>query len=459
MSHLDESERLGAMAVEYVAHKALVPDSRNTRKHPKAQLVKLEASIREFGFNAPILIDEDNKVIAGHARLVVAQALGMGSIPCVRVTHLSAVQRRALSIADNRIAEQAEWDPEALKAEFAALCTMEFPLELTGFATAEIDIILDAPLVTMSPTSDPADVFAPPDRSAPAASLPGDCWLLGNHRLYCGNALELQSYEEVLGGHRAAMVITDPPFNVSIQGHVSGLGKAAHREFAMASGEMSPDEFTNFLRQAMDLMVRFSTDGSIHFIFMDWRHIREITTAGAAAYSEFKALCVWNKTNGGMGSLYRSKHELVFVYKNGTAPHCNNVQLGKYGRYRTNVWDYAGANAFGRDRDTDLASHPTTKSVALIADAIRDCSKRGDVILDPFAGSGTILLAAERTGRKAAAIELDPHYVDTAIKRWQEAVGAQATLSNTGQTFAEVTVDRGRNAIPPSALHGEADDD
>lgn len=442
MSRLDESKRLGAMAIEYVAYAALVPDPRNTRKHPKAQLVKLEASIREFGLNAPILIDEENNVIAGHARLLVAEALGIGSIPCVRITDLSAAQKRALSIADNRIAEQAEWDPEALKAEFAALCAMEFPVELTGFATAEIDIILDTPLMVAPSAADPADVFAPPDRNASAVSRPGDGWLLGNHRLYCGDSLVAQPYDEVLGEHRAAMVITDPPFNVPIQGHVSGLGKATHREFAMASGEMSPEEFTDFVRTGMNLMVRFSADGSLHFIFMDWRHAGEITAAGASAYSEFKALCVWNKNNGGMDSLYRSKHELVFVYKNGSAPHCNNVQLGKHGRYRTNVWDYAGVNTFGRNRDADLAAHPTVKPVGLVADAIRDCSKRGDVILDPFAGSGTILLAAERTGRKAAAIELDPHYVDTAINRWQEATGAQATLASTGQTFTQVAADR-----------------
>lgn len=442
MPRLDESKRLGTMAIEYVAYAALVPDTRNTRKHPKAQLVKLEASIREFGFNAPILIDEENKVIAGHARLVVAEALAMTSIPCIRATHLSSSQRRALSIADNRIAEQAEWDPEALKAEFSALCAMEFPVELTGFATAEIDIILETPLATASSVADPADDFASPDRDAPAASQLGDHWLLGNHHLYCGDSLKPESFEELMGPRRAAMVITDPPFNVRIQGHVSGLGKTIHREFAMASGEMSPNEFTDFLEQGMDLMVQFSTDGSLHFIFMDWRHISEITTAAKKAYSEFKALCVWNKTNAGMGSLYRSKHELIFVYKNGTAPHCNNVQLGKHGRYRTSVWDHAGVNSFGRNRDADLAAHPTVKPVGLIADAIRDCSKRGDIILDAFAGSGGILLAAERTGRKAAAIELDPHYVDTAIKRWQDATGAHAILSGTGQTFAEAAAER-----------------
>jgi DNA modification methylase len=420
----------------------LLPDARNTRKHPKAQLVKLEAAVRELGFNAPILIDEQNKIIAGHARLLVAETLGMKTVPCVRLTHLTASQRRALAIADNRIAEQAEWDPEALRAEFLSLGELEFPLELTGFATAEIDIILDTPLAVASAAADTADQFAEPNREAPAVTRSGDLWLLGSHGLHCGDALNAASYEALLGERRAAMVITDPPFNVPIQGHVSGLGKARHPEFVMASGEMSAEEFTRFLRQTMDLMVRFSADGSLHFIFMDWRHIGEITTAAAGAYAECKALCVWNKTNGGMGSLYRSKHELVFVYKKGSAPHCNNVQLGRHGRYRTNVWDYAGANTFGRHRDADLACHPTVKPVGLVADAIRDCSKRGDIILDPFAGSGTILLAAERTGRKAAAMELDPLYVDTAIKRWQEHTGRQATLSGSGQNFAEVAAER-----------------
>ena len=457
MLHSNANEQLGTLAIEYVAVDALIPDPRNTRVHPKAQLVKLQASIAEFGLNTPILIDEDNMLIAGHARLMAAKTLEIHTVPCIRITHLSTLQRRVLSIADNKIAEQAVWDPEALKAEFAALCTFEFPVELTGFNTAEIDIIFDTPLVSAVSVSGPADAVALPDQNLSAITRTGDCWVLGNHRLFCGDSLKPESYAEVTGGRRAAMVITDVPYNVPINGHVSGLGKASHREFAMASGEMSSDEFTKFLQTAMELMVQCSTDGSLHFIFMDWRHIREITTAGAATYSECKALCVWNKTNGGMGSLYRSKHELVFVYKNGFAPHCNNVQLGKHGRYRTNVWDYAGANTFGRDRDADLAAHPTVKPVGMIADAIRDCSKRGDLILDPFAGSGTILLAAERTGRNAAAIELDPRYVDTAIKRWQAATDKHATLLSSGQTFAQVEEERGRNDTLPLAAKGEAE--
>lgn len=434
--------------IEYLATSALVADPRNSRKHPKAQLVRLEAAIREFGLNVPILIDEQNSIIAGHARLAAAEALGMEQVPCIRLTHLTPPQKRALAIADNRIAELAEWDPEALRAEFSALCELEFPVELTGFETAEIDLILETPTVGEAGSSDPADFVAEPDRTSTSVSRHGDCWLMGNHRLYCGDALAPNSYEAVLAGGQAAMAITDPPYNVPINGHVTGLGKTKHREFVMASGEMSKEAFTAFLKCAMENMVRFSVDGSIHFIFMDWRHICELTTAGAETYTELKALCIFNKSNGGLGSLYRSKHELIFVYKNGTAPHQNNIQLGKHGRYRTNVWDYAGVNTFGRTRDADLAAHPTVKPVALIADAIRDCSKRGDVILDPFAGSGTIFLAAERTGRRAAAIELDPHYVDTAVRRWQQATGKAATLSDTGDSFDEVAAKRSSELRP-----------
>lgn len=442
------------LQVQYLPTSSLQPDPGNARNHSQRQLVRLKAVVAEFGFTNPILIDENTMVIAGHARLEVAHMLGMETVPCLRLEHLSASQKTALALADNKIGDMSEFDPERLAVQLSQLCAVDFNIEMTGFETAEVDILLETQLTTGTSATDPADVFSPADRAAPAVSRRGDCWVLGHHKLYCGDSLIAQSYESVLGEHRAAMIITDPPFNVPIQGHVSGLGKATHREFAMASGEMSPEEFTNFLRTEMNLMVRFSIDGSLHFIFMDWRHVAEITTAGASTYSEFKALCIWNKNNGGMGSLYRSKHELVFVYKNGSAPHCNNVQLGKHGRYRTNVWDYAGANTFGRNRDADLAAHPTVKPVALVADAIRDCSRRGDIILDPFAGSGTILLAAERTGRKAAAIELDPHYVDTAIKRWQAATGAQATLSSTGQTFAEVTADREGKADPAAASIG-----
>ena len=238
-----------------------------------------------------------------------------------------------------------------------------------------------------------------------------------------------------MNGDKAQMIFTDPPYNVPIDGHVSGLGKVTHREFACASGEMSKSQFTDFLQETFGHLANNSVDGSIHFVCMDWRHIIEVTAAGDASYSELKNLCVWNKTNGGMGSLYRSKHELVFIYKNGKACHINNVELGRHGRYRTNVWDYAGANAFSTHRDEDLLLHPTVKPTALISDAILDCSKRKGLILDPFGGSGSTLIAAEKTGRAARIIELDAHYVDVIIKRWQTLTSGNAVHAETSETF------------------------
>ena len=427
------------LSIEYLATSSLKPDPQNARKHQKRQHVRLMAVINEFGFTNPILIDERFKVIAGHARLEAAKALRMERVPCIQLHHLNEAQKTALAIADNKLGDMSHFDPELLAKQLADLCAIDFTIELTGFETAEVDILLEPPKIS---ATDPADSFTAPDFNAVPVSQAGDIWMLNEHRLLCANAVEAEAYARVLRSQRADMVFADPPYNVPIQGHVSGLGRSRHGEFAMASGEMSPDEFTRFLSTYMGHLTRFSTDGSIHFHCMDWRHLREILDAGDAVYTELKALCIWNKTNGGMGSLYRSKHELVLVYKSGTAPHVNNVELGRHGRYRTNVWDYAGANTFRSGRDEDLALHPTVKPVSLVADAIRDCSKRGSLVLDPFAGSGTTILAAERTGRRAAAIELDPHYVDTAIRRWQALTGGKAILGDDGSCFDDIALSR-----------------
>ncbi|MEQ1611449.1 MAG: site-specific DNA-methyltransferase [Hyphomicrobiaceae bacterium] len=233
------------------------------------------------------------------------------------------------------------------------------------------------------------------------------------------------------------MVFTDPPYNVRIDGHVSGLGKTQHREFAMASGEMSVSEFTAFLKSVFSNLVEASTDGAIHFVAMDWRHMTEVPEAGRTTYTELKNLCVWSKTNGGMGSLYRSQHELFFVFKSGTAPHINNVELGKHGRYRTNVWTYAGANTFSATRDDDLAMHPTVKPVVLVSDAILDCSRRKGVVLDAFAGSGTTLVAAHKAGRLGYGIELDPLYCDVILRRLAKVTGLEPKNLVTGRSFTE----------------------
>ena len=360
----------------------------------------------------------------------------MSDIPTVRVDHLSPAQIRAYVIADNKLAENAGWDRNLLALELQELSVeLHFDVTVTGFETAEIDLLIGELGQTESEEDDNVPKI---DRSKPAISRLGDLWRLGDHALFCGDALDKVSYRTLLGSKKAQMVFTDPPYNVPIAGHVSGKGKVTHREFAMASGEMTSAEFTKFLTTTFDRLKAFSTDGSIHFICMDWRHIQEVLAA-SASYSELKNLCVWAKTNAGMGSLYRSQHELVFVFKSGKAPHINNVELGLFGRIRTNIWNYAGVNAFGNERDAELAMHPTVKPLALVADAILDCSKRGSIVLDAFAGSGTTLIAAEKTGRRGFGIELDPYYVDTIIRRFAEAYDVNAVHTQTGTTFEQMS--------------------
>lgn len=428
-----------SVQVEYVCTSSLVPDPRNARIHSRRQIAKFKSIVAAYGFTNPVLIDEKSKVLAGHLRVLTAKALDMEEIPCIRLTHLSEAQKIGLAIADNKMSDESQFDPGALSKLLAELDGLDFQIELTGFDTAEIDMILAAPTIS---TDDPADMAVDPDGTTAPVTRVSDLWALGSHRLLCGNALNPADYELLLGDDKAEMVFTDPPYNLKINGHVSGLGKARHAEFAMASGELSSDDFLGFLKTTAANLCTFSTDGSIHFICMDWRHTWEISEAGKAKYSELKAVCVWNKTNGGMGSFYRSKHELIFVFKNGSAPHVNNIDLGRTGRYRTNVWDYPGVNTFGASRDNDLSIHPTVKPVALVADAIRDCSKRDAIILDPFAGSGTTILAAERTRRRAACMEIDPGYVDAAIRRWQTLAGETAILTDDGRSFDEVAASR-----------------
>jgi DNA modification methylase len=368
----------------------------------------------------------------GMAGLRRQKLLRLETVPTIRLSDLSEAQKRAYILADNKLAENASWDNDllAIELQFLIDTDLEFDVTVTGFEMGEIDILLDA---DNDDGAVPETIPAPDP--GPPVSRPGDLWLLGEHRLYCGDALEAAPYEAVLAGVKADLVFTDPPYNVPITGHVCGKGAIKHDEFAMASGEMSPVQFEAFLAQVFDRLIAASRYGSVHYICMDWRHMGEIIAAGSDRYAELKNLCVWAKDNGGMGSLYRSPHELVFVFKNGKAPHINNVELGRYGRNRTNVWRYAGVNSFGRGRLEDLAAHPTVKPTAMVADAIKDCSNRGDLVLDPFCGSGAILLAAQETGRRAAAIELDPKYVDVAIRRFEEKTGITATLASTGECF------------------------
>lgn len=421
----------------------LVPRAGNPRTHSKAQIEQIATSIRTFGFTNPVLIADNDGIIAGHGRFEAAKLLGLTEVPTIRLADMSEAQVRAYVIADNRLAENAGWDPDLLAIELGYLSKLEldFEVTVTGFSLPEIDILIGQHDAHANDAAMAAADDIPPRSEGPAVTRAGDVWILGNHRLICGNALEAETYTRLLGTERAQMVFTDPPYNVPIAGHVMGLGQIQHREFAMASGEMSRDEFTAFLRTVFGHMVAASVDGALHFLCMDWRHMGELLAAGDSAYSELKNLCVWAKTNGGMGSLYRSQHELVFVFKAGTERHINNVELGRHGRYRTNVWTYPGVNSFGANRE-HLELHPTVKPVDLVADAIRDCSHRKGIVLDAFVGSGTTLVAAELTGRQGRGIEIDPAYCDVTVERLLATFGLGAILEATGQTFAEVAEHR-----------------
>lgn len=429
-----------ALKLEYRPPTALKAAERNARTHSKKQIAQIAASIQQFGFVNPVLVDADGAIVAGHGRVEAAKSIGMVTVPTIQLDHLNPAERRAYLLADNRLAELAGWDQETLAIELAELSTLEieFDLEITGFETADIDQIIGGGKPTHEPDEPPEDL----EPQTAVVSKVGDLWHLGEHRLLCADAREPGSYATLLNGQKAQMVFTDPPYNVPISGHVGGLGKVKHREFAMASGEMSEAEFTEFLTNVLGNLAAVSADGSIHYVCMDWRHIQEVLSAGNAAYTKLKNLCVWNKDNGGMGTFYRSKHELVFVFKNGKGEHINNFGLGEKGRYRTNVWDYAGANTLRPERMDELAMHPTVKPVALVADAIKDCSKRGGIVLDAFGGSGTTLIAAERTGRRGYLLELDPAYVDVTIRRWQARTGQKAVHQELKTTFDDLAIER-----------------
>jgi DNA modification methylase len=419
---------------------ALKPRESNPRTHSKKQLEQIARAITQFGFTNPVLVDDSNGIIAGHGRVAAAKLVGLSQVPTVRLSAMSEAEIRAYVIADNKLAENAGWDRNLLGLEFQYLSSLDidFDATLTGFEFPEIDLLIGE--IDIANSNDPADAEIPLP-AGPAVTRLGDIWQIGTHRLICGDSTQRETYQQLLGDARAQLVFTDPPYNVPIAGHVGGLGGVQHREFAMASGEMSQSEFTAFLTSVFAHLAEFSNDGSIHFQCMDWRHVDEILQAGRNAYSELKNICIWAKTNGGMGSLYRSQHEFVFVYKSGTQPHINNVELGKHGRYRTNVWNYSGVNSFGTDR-SDLALHPTVKPVALVADAIRDCSHRKGIVLDAFAGSGTTLIAAEQTGRRGYGIEIDPLYCDVTVRRLRAVCGLEATLAASGKSFQDIEAER-----------------
>ena len=424
-------------SIEMLPPAQLKPYPRNARTHSKKQIRQLTASIERFGFTNPVLVDEGDQIIAGHGRVAAAVRIGLARVPVLRISHLSEVDKRAYILADNRLAEKAGWDREVLALELGELCELlPDEIDITGFETGEVDLLLS----DLDDTPDPADEV-PAIASAVPVTRTGDLWQLGPHRLICGDARVGAVYARLMAGERAEMVFTDPPYNVPIQGHVLGRG-ASHREFAFASGEMNSAQFTAFLAEALGAAAEHSVDGSIHYVCMDWRHVAELIAAGTFVYTELKNICVWVKTNAGQGSFYRSQHEFVGVFKKGSAPHLNTFELGQHGRTRTNVWTYAGVNTFRAGRMDELAMHPTVKPVALVADAMKDCSRRKGLVLDPFMGSGTTIMAGEKVGRRVNGIECDPAYIDVAIRRWQAFTRKDAILDATGQTFEEVQAER-----------------
>ena len=437
--------------VDQTAIADLAPYFNASRIHSEKSIARLAEGIAEFGFIVPVVIDADRGIIAGHGRVEAAKRLGLKTVPTICADHLSPAQVKAYRIADNRLAELSNWNEEALSIEFAELADLklegaiDFDLMITGFDTPEIDLIIGG---AGGAAPEAPETVEEPDRQNPAITRPGDVWILGPHRIFCGDALEAQSYDIMLDGDTVRMAFTDPPYNVPVNGHVRSGNAGAHREFAMASGEMSETEFRGFLVSSLAHLYERLVEGGIAMVCMDWRHVEELIATGKAVGFELINLCVWNKTNGGMGSLYRSKHELLCIFRKPGASHVNNVELGRHGRNRTNVWDYAGVNTFGSGREADLVDHPTVKPTALVADAILDVSHRGDIVLDVFGGSGATLLAAEKTGRRARLIELDPLYVDVAIRRWQEMTGKTAVHALSGETFEA----RARAAAAPSEM-------
>jgi len=417
------------------------PARRNARTHSRSQIRKIADSIERFGFVTPILIDREGRIVAGHGRWQAAKLLNMAEVPTLVLAHLGPEERRAYAIADNQLAALAGWDRELLSLEIAELeiAMPELDLTVTGFEVEQIEILRDVAGSKMPRAKEEAT----PPIVGPAVTRKGDMWCIGDNRLLCADALQPVSFEQLLGRALADLVITDPPYNVPIAGHVSG--QAIHREFEMASGEMSRSQFQRFLSTVCRQLARYSRSGSLHYLFMDWRSIADLIAAGEEHYAELLNVVVWVKPNGGMGSLYRSRHELVALFRQGSRAHINNIELGANGRNRTNVWEYAGVSGFGSERELG-SLHPTVKNVDMIAEAIRDASHAGDIVVDAFGGSGTTLIAAHRTERRAGLIELDPLYCDVCVGR-ALAEGLAVSLAGTGESFDTVAQRRSQERV------------
>ena len=433
-SPVRRNDILPSLQIERCTTGVLKPHVRKLRKSDPAHIREIANSISALGFNVPLLVGKDNVVLDGDARLEAAKLLGLSSVPCIRVDHLDETEQRLLRLAVNRLGEKGSWDIQELEAEFKELIIAGAPIEISGFGSDEIDQIIIG-----GDASETGDLAPWPGASAVARV--GDLFLLGPHRLICGDAYVPAVTERLMGTDVGRVVLTDEPFNVAVGGHVTG---GDHREFVMASGEMTNEQFLEFNHSWMEAVLPHLIEGGILGTFIDWRGLPIAHTAAIAFGLAPLNLIVWAKTNAGMGSLYRSQHELLPLFKKGSVSHINNISLGRRGRYRTNLWTYPGASSLGSDARKGLQEHPTVKPSVMLQDAIIDLSNRGEVILDPFLGSGSTLIAAENTGRVCCGIELDPLYVDVIIRRYQTVTDKIAVLANTAESFEKVA-DRRRN--------------
>ncbi|UWU90608.1 DNA modification methylase [Bradyrhizobium sp. CB1015] len=405
------------------------PRGRDIRRHPPVQIQKLVECLQAYGPVRPIIIGRDDRVIDGWALALAAKQLGYRDFPVSDISDLSEAKQRGLRVSLNKMPEYAEWNDGELKLEIEEIFALDSNVTL-GFEVGELDAMLD------DGGLDQEDQLPPVDEQAAALCQVGDQFVCGNQIIQVGDALKFDNYTKLLEADRVGMTFMDPPYNVPINGHVTRSNATAHHDFPMGNGEFSSGEFQAFLETSLGHVAKLSRDGSMHYVCMDWRHQRELLAAGDSVFTELKNVCVWNKSIAGMGSLYRSQHEFIFVYKFGTAPHVNNIALGRHGRNRTNVWNYVSQSALSRTSKSKPSLHPTVKPVAMVADAIRDCSNPGDIILDPFGGAGTTMIAAEKTGRRARLLELNPRYVDVAIQRWQRLTGKTAYHAETGRPFS-----------------------
>ena len=430
----------------------LVGPARNVRRLDAAQIRAVAASIAAFGFCAPVLIGAGNSIVHGVISVEAARQLGLAQIPCIRVDHLTGAEQRLLRIALNRLGENGAWSLADLKIEFEELIVEQAPIEIAGFSAPEIDRILlgdDAPPLEQGPLA--------PAPDASAVTRPGDVFRLGDHRLVCGDATAADVFEALMRDDGAArLVLTDEPYNVRISGNVTG---GPHREFAMASGEMTAAEFLTFnlawIKAALDRLA----DGGLFGTFIDWRGLPTVHAAATQLGLAPLNLIVWAKSNAGMGSLYRSQHELLPLFKKGDGAHLNNIELGRTGRWRSNLWVYPGASSLGSDARKGLQDHPTVKPTAMLVDALLDVTARGDIVIDPFLGSGSTLIAAERTGRRCRGVEIDPLYVDVIIRRFEAETGRAAILEATGESFAVLAARRRGERAPDDGATGPEDGD